>query len=182
MKAFSSLSVTWQCQSLWQSLTQSWCQAYCSRRSTPKAHCYVSGWSRQCRSSCFSVSSPAWIRLQWWLRSHRSPRCHGHQDVLTVDFENAFNTLDSSEIPFQVRSRLLGLSAFVEFAYGRQIRLLLDDINLNSETGVQQGDPLEPPIFAITLHTRVETLGMEVPGLTINCWYLAAGICAGDEK
>ena len=98
----------------------------------------------------------------------------------TSDFENAFNTLDSSEILFQVRSRLLGLSAFVEFAYGRQSRLLLKDINLNSETGVQQGDPLEPPIFAVTLHIRVETLGTEVPGFTLNCWHLVAGICAGD--
>ena len=98
----------------------------------------------------------------------------------TSDFENAFNTLDRSEILFHFRSRLLGLSAFVEFAYGRQSRLLLEDINLSSDTGVQQGDPLEAPIFAVTLHIRVETLATEVPAFTLNCWYLVAGICASD--
>ena len=106
---------------------------------------------------------------------------HGHQGVLTVDFENAFNTLDRTEILLQVRNRLPGLSAFVEFTYGHYSRLLFEDVILNSEKGVQQGDPLGPLIFAVTLHSLVESLKSEVPGLTLNCWYLDDGICAGDE-
>ena len=106
---------------------------------------------------------------------------HGHQGVLTVDFENTFNTLDRTEILLQVRNRLPGLSAFVEFTYGHHSRLLFEDVILNSEKGVQQGDPLGPPIFAVTLHSLVESLKSEVPGLTLNCWYLDDGICAGDE-
>ena len=106
---------------------------------------------------------------------------HGHQGVLTVDFENAFNTLDRTEILLQVRNRLPGLSAFVEFTYGHHSHLLFEDVILNSEKGVQQGDPLEPLIFAVTLHSLVESLKSEVPGLTLNCWYLDDGICAGDE-
>ena len=42
--------------------------------------------------------------------------------------------------------------------------------------GVQQGDPLGPLGFALTLHLIVECI---VPGLALNAWYLDDGMLVG---
>ena len=85
------------------------------------------------------------------------------------------------EVLRRLTAKCLAKAAFVEFTYGHHSHLLFEDVILNSEKGVQQGDPLGPLIFAVTLHSLVESLKSEVPGLTLNCWYLDDGICAGDE-
>ena len=49
-----------------------------------------------------------------------------------------------------------------------------------SRCGVQQGDPLGPLGFALTLQPIVERIKTEVPGLKINAWYLDDGTLCGS--
>ena len=47
---------------------------------------------------------------------------------------------------------------------------------------MQQGDPLGPLGFALTLHPLVEKVKAEVPGLSLNVWYLDDGILMGPPE
>ena len=84
---------------------------------------------------------------QWLVRNTGSAT----KVLLKVDFENAFNVLDRPELLRQVRAHLPGLAPWVEWCYGAHSRLLCDGAALTSESGVQQGDPLGPLLFALTL-------------------------------
>jgi hypothetical protein len=46
-----------------------------------------------------------------------------------------------------------------------------------SETGVQQGDPLGPLLFCLTLHPVIKSLKSE-----FNVWYLDDGVLADDPS
>ena len=45
--------------------------------------------------------------------------------------------------------------------------------------GVQQGDPLGPLCFALTLHPLIEQIQSSVPDLRLNAWYLDDGCLCG---
>jgi hypothetical protein len=45
----------------------------------------------------------------------------------------------------------------------------------NTETGVQQGDPLGPVLFCLALHPVIKSLKSE-----FNVWYLDDGVLADD--
>ena len=49
------------------------------------------------------------------------------------------------------------------------------------QSGVQQGDPLGPLGFALTLQPMIEHKE-EVPGLNINAWYLDDGTLCGSPN
>ena len=102
--------------------------------------------------------------------------------ILMVDFENAFNSLDRTHILTAIRDRLPGLVAFSDLSYSQHSNLIYESSIINSEHGVQQGDPLGPLLFAATLHSLVEKIAKDVPDLSLNAWYLDDGICAGKES
>ncbi|KAJ0898259.1 putative reverse transcriptase domain-containing protein [Helianthus annuus] len=82
-----------------------------------------------------------------------------HQDgslaMLTVNFSNAFNLVDRTALLNEVRKMCPSISAWVDFLYGQPARLYVGNDNIWSSTGVQQGDPLGPLLFAIVLHPLV---------------------------
>ncbi|MCI46159.1 RNA-directed DNA polymerase (Reverse transcriptase), partial [Trifolium medium] len=78
--------------------------------------------------------------------------------MLTVDFSNAFNMVDRSALLCEVRIRCPSISLWVEFLYGQAARFYLGDEYIMSATGVQQGDPLRPLIFALVLHPLVHKI------------------------
>ena len=80
------------------------------------------------------------------------------------------------------RSRSPGISAWMECCYGAQPTLHLGDNTILSKCGVQQGDPLGPLGFALTLHPVIERIHQEVPGLRINAWYLDDGTLVGSPS
>ena len=82
----------------------------------------------------------------------------------------------------EFRRCLPGLSAWIESCYSGQPRLLLGEHVINSCCGVQQGDPLGPLGFALTLHSLVERIEAEAPSLDINAWYLDDGTLIGPPE
>ena len=104
------------------------------------------------------------------------------QWVLLLDFTNAFNTINRFSIFEEFRAHIPGLSAWMESCYSGQPFLHLGSQTILSCCGVQQGDPLGPLGFALTLHPIVERIRAAVPNLTLNAWYLDDGILVGSSR
>ena len=78
--------------------------------------------------------------------------------------------------------KLPGLSSWVECCYSTESHLLFGDHSLLSCYRVQQGDPLSPLCFAITLQPIVEKIKREVPNLLCSAWYLDDGTLCGTQQ
>ena len=70
----------------------------------------------------------------------------------------------------------------MECCYSTESHLLFGDYSLLSRCGVQQGDPLGPLCFALTLQPIVERIKREVPSLLCNAWYLDDGTLCGTPQ
>jgi hypothetical protein len=71
---------------------------------------------------------------------------------------------------------------YVEWSYGSHSSLFFGDHTLISQTGLHQGDPLAPLLFALGLYPIILQLAKEVPGLLLIAWYLDDGILVGGPK
>ena len=91
---------------------------------------------------------------------------------LLLDFNNAFNSIDRSHLFSVTRDWMPALSAWLECCYGARPLLLFGDHSISSCSGVQQGDPLGPLGFSLTLQPIIERIQSEVPTLLLNNWYL----------
>ena len=99
--------------------------------------------------------------------------------TLLLDFTNAFNSISRQAMFVEFRRHLPGLSAWMESCYSGQPLLHLGQDIIHSCCGVQQGDPLGPLGFALTLHPIIERIRAEVPSLALNAWYLDDGTLVG---
>ncbi len=72
----------------------------------------------------------------------------------------------------EFRNHIPSLSPWIEACYSCQSNLLMGNYSVLSCCGVQQGDPLGPLGFALTLPPIVGLIQSGVPGLSINAWYL----------
>lgn len=105
----------------------------------------------------------------------------GSLAMLTVDFSNAFNLVDRTSLLHEVRTRCPSISLWVDFLYGQSARLYVGDDHIWSTTGVQQGDPLGPLLFALVLHPLVHRI-RDCCQLLFHAWYLDDGTIIGDTK
>ncbi|GJY21074.1 putative reverse transcriptase domain-containing protein [Tanacetum coccineum] len=105
----------------------------------------------------------------------------GSLAMLTVDFSNAFNLVDRSALLHEVRVRCPSISLWVDFLYGQATRLYIGDTHIWSATGVQQGDPLGPLLFALVLHPLIHKI-RDSCKLLLHAWYLDDGTVIGDSK
>ena len=100
--------------------------------------------------------------------------------TLLLDFSNAFNSVHRGCMFEEIRTRIPSLAPWMESCYGAQPILHMGDNQILSRCGVQQGDPLGPLGFALTLQPIVEKIKAEVPSLKINAWYLDDGTLCGS--
>ena len=87
--------------------------------------------------------------------------------ITKLDMCNAFNCLRRDVVLDEVKKHLPGLSHFVWQAYSEESPLYYHTTQLTSATGIQQGDPLGPALFALGVHTAASGVSSE-----LNVWYL----------
>ena len=103
----------------------------------------------------------------------------GSLAMLTVDFSNAFNLVDRTALLREVNCRCPGIYPWVKFIYAQPARLYVGNDCIGATTGVQQGDPLGPLLFALALHPLVLQV-QENCKLPFHAWYLDDGTIMGD--
>ncbi len=101
---------------------------------------------------------------------------------LFLDFSNAFNCISRESMFAEIRQRIPHLAAWMESCYSCQPLLHLGEDTIHSCSGVQQGDPLGPLGFALTLQPLLERLQADVSGLRLNVWYLDDGTLMGSPE
>jgi hypothetical protein len=100
-----------------------------------------------------------------------------HHGLLKIDFTNykAFNSIRRDKMLAAVSNFIPDLLLFVDSAYSTPSIVLWDDIEVLSSEGVQQGDPLGPLLFCITIHRLIASLRSE-----FIVFYLDDGTIGGN--
>jgi len=78
-----------------------------------------------------------------------------------LDFSNAFNTLRRDSMLEAVAVSLPHLMPFALSSYAEPSILWLGENTISSEEGVQQGDPLGPLFFCVTIQPLLANSGCE---------------------
>ena len=99
------------------------------------------------------------------------------QVMVKLDFKNAFNCLRRDKILQAVRSTCPELFHFVYSAYSTPSSLFCGEYIIQSEEGVQQGDPLGPLLFCLTIHPIISRLQSE-----FKVFYLDDGTLGGPVE
>ena len=106
--------------------------------------------------------------------------------MLKLDFENAFNTVDRAKALEQVRAHFPSFARWAHWCYGNHTRLFFANMDIAPATGVQQGDPLGPLLFALCIHPLVLRLhdklreGAHADSSALSLFYLDDGILCGN--
>ena len=108
-------------------------------------------------------------------------RDDGSLAMLTVDFSNAFNMVDRTILLREVSIRCPSIYQWVQFLYAQPARLYVGDTCIGAYTGVQQGDPLGPLLFALVLHPLVLQVE-EHCSVPFHAWYLDDGTIIGKAE
>jgi hypothetical protein len=101
--------------------------------------------------------------------------------MATVDFSNAFNTIERSLFFDVISKKFPSLSAWISFTYGCAGKLYFNRRTILSTTGVQQGDPLGPLLFSLGMHTIVHQIRSNC-SLLFMAWYLDDGTVIGPSR
>jgi Reverse transcriptase (RNA-dependent DNA polymerase) len=107
---------------------------------------------------------------------------HGNNSnkvLVLLDFKNAFNSIGRDAMFQQVRLHAPSISPWVEYCYQQGAVLYAGDACLASEMGVQQGDPLGPLLFALTIQPILVKVQQECQ-LDFFRWYLDDGTIGGN--
>ena len=91
---------------------------------------------------------------QWCNRNSQNPSAV----LVKIDFTNAFNCVGRQAFLEQCRHHFPGLSRWAEWCYLQPSNLYFGSHTLQSERGVQQGDPLGPMLFALALQPLLAQL------------------------
>ena len=122
--------------------------------------------------------------VRQWLHRNRGAT---NKVLVTLDLQNAFNSIDRSVFLQEVRRVLPGLAPWVDYCYRGPSKLVLGPELLESSRGIQQGDPLGPALFAIAIQEAIveaqRQSEAEFPGgLDFTAFFLDDGTVAGDAN
>ena len=100
--------------------------------------------------------------------------------ILQIDFRNAFNSVKRSHLG-STKVLMPIIMSFASFCYSKHSDLFFNSSTVDSQTGVQQGDPLGPHLFSLAIWLLIDEIECKLPNLSQQCWYLNEGIFAGSE-
>ena len=93
--------------------------------------------------------------------------------LLKIDLRNAFNSIRQNECLEELAHRWPSLFPWCQWMLASESWLWWNEKQFLCKDGVQQGDPLAPVLFKLTIHCAVETLQL---------WYLDDGILFGSPQ
>lgn len=99
---------------------------------------------------------------------------------LKIDIKNAFNEIRRDAMLNEIKKNIPELFRFVEQCYRQPSNVYYGEHLILSQLGVQQGDPLGPALFCLTLQRVISTL--KELNLDLNLWYLDDGTIAGEPE
>ena len=104
--------------------------------------------------------------------------------VFKVDMTNAFNLVSRQAVLDECSAFSPEILPWVSWCYGSHPELWHPMSHLSSQSGVQQGDPLGPMLFALVLHKLISTIDAddEYLQLLLQAWYLDDGVLAGKRS
>jgi len=101
----------------------------------------------------------------------------GEKVLLKLDVKNAFNSIRRDTVLQAAQTHLPEIYPFICDCYSSKTSLFHGDFCLDSATGVQQGDPLGPALFALAIHRVTSEVKSD-----LNAWYLDDGCIGGDPQ
>ena len=104
-----------------------------------------------------------------------------HQSIkifIKIDVKNAFNEIRRDVLLNEVKSKIPEIYKFVEQCYKYPTNVYYGENLILSRRGVQQGDPLGPALFCLTIQNIISSL--KLLELDLNLWYLDDGTIAGN--
>ena len=107
------------------------------------------------RNGCESVIHV----VRQWCGRHQADE---DRVLALMDLSNAFNSVDRSAFREAVRRIAPSLAPWVDFCYGNSGTLLLGAEMIDSERGIQQGDPLGPLLFSLAIQEHIQQAAAEV--------------------
>ena len=100
---------------------------------------------------------------------------------MKVDFKNAFNSIRRDKMLLAVEEFIPELLPFVHSAYSKPSSLMWGNDVLQSLEGVQQGDPLGPLLFCLSIHKMCAKLKSELAVFLFGRWDLG-GVLGGCDR
>ena len=98
--------------------------------------------------------------------------------LLQIDFRNAFISVKRSHLLGSTKVLMPSIISFASFCYSKHSDLFFNGSIVDSQTGVQQGDPLGPLLFSLAIWPLINEIESKIPNLLQHCWYLDDRIIA----